>query len=276
MTQLQLESISFEGPHGTVNAHLARPSGQGPFPAVLLLQEGLGVTQHLLRLAQRFAQSGYVTLVPDLYSHEPAHKALSEADVLNGLPLARRDDADAAIAGLPAEQQAGAKRVLAWWKTRNPATYFSDTQAGLQFLKRHESVRPDAIASLGFSLGGGLSAQLAAAGEALAAGVIYYGQGPAADKLAAVRYPLLGHYAENDPAITPVLPALQNALQAAGKQFSAHVYPGTQHGFFSDSRPVYQREAAELAHARTLEFLEQHLVRGRSREQPTVAASASA
>jgi len=276
MTQPQLESIRFEGPHGTVNAHLARPSGQGPFPAVLLLQEGLGVTQHLLRLAQRFAHAGYLTLVPDLYSHEPAHKALSEADVLTGLPLARQDDPEAAIAKLPAEQQAGAKRVLEWWKTRNPATYFPDAQAALQLLKRHQDVRPDAIASLGFSLGGGLSAQLAAAGEALAAGVIYYGQGPAADRLAAIRYPLLGHYAENDPAITPGVPALQNALRAAGKQFTAHVYPGTQHGFFSDSRPVYQREAAELAHARTLEFLEQHLVRGGRREQQAAATSASA
>ncbi|MEY4576103.1 MAG: hypothetical protein RL701_806 [Pseudomonadota bacterium] len=257
-TEPTLESISFQGPNGPVSAHLARPTvtnGKESFPAILLLQEGLGVTQHLLRLAQRYAKAGYVTLVPDLYSHEPAHKQLSEADILRALPLARADNRDVLIAALPAEQQAGARAVAAWFDQRNPATYFPDAQAALQYLKQHRSVRANAIASIGFSLGGGLSAQLAAAGAELAAGVIFYGQGPAAERVEALRYPLLGHYAENDPSITPHVPALQEKLRAAGKRLTAHVYPGTQHGFFSDSRPVYKREAAELAHARTLEFL---------------------
>jgi carboxymethylenebutenolidase len=217
------------------------------------------VTQHLLRLAQRYAKAGYLVLVPDLYSHEPAHKQLSEADVLRALPLARAENRDALISALPAEQQAGARQVAAWFDQRNPATYFPDTQAALHYLKQHKSVRANAIASIGFSLGGGLSAQLAAAGAELAAGVIFYGQGPAAERVDAVRYPLLGHYAENDPGITPHVPALQAKLAAAGKSFIAHVYAGTQHGFFSDSRPVYKRDAAELAYARTLEFLAVHL-----------------
>jgi carboxymethylenebutenolidase len=77
----------------------------------------------------------------------------------------------------------------------------------------------------------------------------------------------------NIPSITPGLAALHSALEAAGKQFTSHVYPGTQHGFFSDSRPVYQREAAELAHARTLEFFEQQLGRVRSQQQPGVVSA---
>ncbi|MET0388511.1 MAG: dienelactone hydrolase family protein [Polyangiales bacterium] len=261
MTQSQLESVVIDGPHGPLHAQLALPSGQGPFPAVLLLQEGLGVTQHLLRLAQRYAAAGYATLVPNLYSHEPAHELLSEADVLRGLPIARGDAAqrEKAFAALPTDQQSGARRVVEWFDKRNPATYFPDTQAVLAYLKQHPAVRSHAIASIGFSLGGGLSAQLAAAGADLAAGVIFYGQGPAAERASALRYPLLGHYAENDPSITPQVPALQAQLKAAGKHLTAHVYPGTQHGFFSDSRPVYQRDAAELAQSRTLEFLAAHL-----------------
>ena len=274
MTPPALESIRFDGPHGAVNAHIARPGGSGPFPAILLLHEGIGVVASLLTLAQRFAQAGYFVLAPDLFSREPGRKELSDTDVLISLPIVRKDNSEAALAALPAAQQAGAKRALAWWNSRNPASYFPDTQAALQLLERHPSVRADAIASLGFSQGGGLSAQLAAAGAALAAGVIYYGQGPASDRLAAVRYPLLGHYAEDDPSITPGLPALKSAFEAAGKQFSAHVYPGTKHGFFNELRPVYHRASAELAHARTLEFLEQHL--GRRRQQQPAVGSARA
>jgi carboxymethylenebutenolidase len=259
-TTARLEQITYEGPHGPVEAQLARPAGNGPYPAILLLQEGLGVTQHLLRLARRFADAGYLAFVPDLYSHEPAHKQLTEEEVLRGLPLARATNRDDLIAALPPEQQDGARRVAAWFAGRNSATYFPDTLAAVQYLKRHKSVRPDAIASLGFSLGGGLSAELAASGAELAAGVIYYGQGPKLDQLGKIRYPLLGHYAEDDK-VTAEVPALQVQLKAAGTQFSAFVYPGTKHGFFSDSRPVYQREAAELAHARTLEFLAEQLAR---------------
>ena len=221
MTTAHLDPITFEGPHGPVEAQLARPAVPGPYPAVLLLQEGLGVTQHLLRLARRFADAGYLTLVPNLYSREPAHKQPTEQEVLP----------------------------------------FPDVLAAVQYLKRHALVRPDAIASVGFSLGGGLSAELAASGAGLAAGVIYYGQGPKLDQLGKISHPLLGHYAENDPAITPYVRALHAQLKAAGKRFEAFIYAGTDHGFFSDSRPVYKRDAAELAHTRTLEFLGKQLAR---------------
>lgn len=216
MTTSHLDPITFDGPHGPVEAHLARPISPGPYPAVLLLQEGLGVTQQLLQLARRFADAGYLTLVPNLYSREPAH---------------------------------------------DPRTYFDDALAAVRYLKQHALVRPDAIASVGFSLGGGLSAEIAASGTELAAGVIYYGRGPKLDQLAKISHPLLGHYAENDPAITPHVRALHAQLKAAGKRYEAFIYAGTEHGFFSESRPVYKRAAAELAHARTLEFLGKQLSR---------------
>lgn len=261
MTELRLESIDIQGPRGPIQARLARPDGQAPFPAVLLLQEGLGVTQHLLRLAQRFAEAGYLTLVPNLYSREPLHRALRESEVLEGIPIARAADRAARLAALPAERRASVQRVIDWFDARDPSSYYPDTQAALQYLAQHDAVRADAIASVGFSFGGGLSAQLAAAGSALAAGVIFYGQGPQPEQLSGIRYPLLGHYAEDDPTITPAVPQLEQALKQAGKSFTAHVYPRTQHGFFSDSRPVYQREAAELAFTRTLAFFGQHLRR---------------
>jgi len=64
--QRVLDLINFRGPFGRINATVLRPSGIAPHPAVLLLQEGIGVTPHLLRVAERLASDGYLALVPGL------------------------------------------------------------------------------------------------------------------------------------------------------------------------------------------------------------------
>jgi carboxymethylenebutenolidase len=73
--------------------------------------------------------------------------------------------------------------------------------------------------------------------------------------------PVLGLFGERDAFVTPeVARKLAAEVRAAGKRFDLHVYPGCDHAFFNDSRPdVYQREAAEDAWRRSLEFLRAHL-----------------
>lgn len=46
---------------------LARPAGAPPWPAVVVVMEGLGVTPQLLRVAERLAAEGYLALAPDLF-----------------------------------------------------------------------------------------------------------------------------------------------------------------------------------------------------------------
>ena len=78
--------------------------------------------------------------------------------MLRGLPLVRAADRDALIAALPRSQQQSAQRVGAWFGSRNTSTYFPDALAAVHYLKRNAAVRPEAIASVGFSLGGGVTA----------------------------------------------------------------------------------------------------------------------
>jgi carboxymethylenebutenolidase len=267
----RIEPLTLQGPHGPIVANLARPQGTGPFPSVLLLHEGIGVTQHLLVLAERLAEAGYLAFVPDLYTRDSARKALTDREVIRALPLARSPQREALLSALPHEEQDGARRVLAWFDGRDSSTYLADTLAAASFLRRHRAVRSEAVASVGFSQGGALSAALATSGAGLAAGVIFYGRGPAPDQATQVRYPLLGHYAEHDPGITPQVPALAERLRALGKQLTTFVYLATEHGFFNPARPVYRRDAAELAYERTLHFLDQQL---RGAVQPGAGARA--
>jgi carboxymethylenebutenolidase len=76
-----------------------------------------------------------------------------------------------------------------------------------------------------------------------------------------VQAPVLGHYAENDQFASPAAAkALEDQLKAAGKRVEFHIYPGTDHAFFNDSRTeVYKSGAAKLSWERTLAFFRQHL-----------------
>jgi carboxymethylenebutenolidase len=44
------------------------------------------------------------------------------------------------------------------------------------------------------------------------------------------------------------------ALKAAGVNYTAYRYPGTQHGFNNDTTPRYDAAAARLAWERTVAF----------------------
>ncbi len=44
------------------------------------------------------------------------------------------------------------------------------------------------------------------------------------------------------------------------KSFEMKVYKGAQHAFFNETRPVYDRAAAEDAWARTISFFKEHLL----------------
>jgi carboxymethylenebutenolidase len=72
------------------------------------------------------------------------------------------------------------------------------------------------------------------------------------DNLAAV---VEGHYAETDrgTAAPEAVKELEATLRAKGKDATFHVYPGTHHAFFNDTRAeVYNAEAAQTSWNRTL------------------------
>ena len=56
-----------------------------------------------------------------------------------------------------------------------------------------------------------------------------------------------------------VAPATEEALKASNKAYEAHIYPDVNHGFHNDSTPRYDKQAAELAWGRTIEFFKRHL-----------------
>jgi len=84
--------------------------------------------------------------------------------------------------------------------------------------------------------------------------VPFYGRQPDAADVPAIQAPLMLQYAGLDERVNAGWPAYEAALKANNIKYTAHTYPGTQHGFNNDTTPRYDEAAAKLAWQRTVEF----------------------
>jgi carboxymethylenebutenolidase len=93
----------------------------------------------------------------------------------------------------------------------------------------------------------------------LSAAVPFYGGQPSKEDVVQIKAPLLIHYAALDTRVNEGWPAYENALKENHKAYTAHIYPGVNHGFHNDTTPRYDRAAAELAWNRTVDFFKAKL-----------------
>jgi carboxymethylenebutenolidase len=77
------------------------------------------------------------------------------------------------------------------------------------------------------------------------------------DLLLGLSCPLQCHFGEADPVCPPEhVDALERRLAGAPRAAQVHRYPGCGHAFLNPTRPTWNPEAAELAWARALHFLD--------------------
>jgi carboxymethylenebutenolidase len=115
------------------------------------------------------------------------------------------------------------------------------------------------VGLVGFSFGAAHATWAASQRPAVAASVVYYGAmtGPS---LAKAKVPVLGHFAETDPYEPEEnVRAFEQGLREAGREGMIHRYPGTGHWFAEPSRDAFRAPAADLAFARTVQFLADRL-----------------
>jgi carboxymethylenebutenolidase len=266
--ELRSEWIEYSAQGAAVGAYLSRPlaAGEQPLPGVLVIQEVWGPDAHICDVAERVAGSGYIALAVDLYSHggRPAELAPERVEAaksfLDSVPQSVWMDPsarEAELGKLPAERSAqiGATLGALLSPTRPMERYLDDLRAGYDWL-RGQPECDGRVASVGFCLGGGLSAQLACSEAELAGSVIFYGASPAAEQVEAIACPVLGIYGAEDERVNSGVPAFASAMAAAGKAFEAIYYEGAGHAFFNDRRASYRPAPARSAWAQTLAFLD--------------------
>ena len=77
--------ISLKGSQGTLGAYLVKPSGKGPFPAVVVIQEWWGLNDQIKGVADRITAEGYVAVAPDLYHGKVATDPEKAHELMRGL-----------------------------------------------------------------------------------------------------------------------------------------------------------------------------------------------
>jgi carboxymethylenebutenolidase len=112
---------------------------------------------------------------------------------------------------------------------------------------------------VGFCFGGWIANMMAVRVPELSAAVPFYGGQPSKEDVVQIKAPLLIHYAALDTRVNEGWPAYENALKENHKAYTAHIYPGVNHGFHNDTTPRYDRAAAELAWNRTVDFFKAKL-----------------
>lgn len=228
MTANYIEYDSPGGTSGTMRGYLARPSGDGPFPAVLVIHENRGLNPYIEDVARRAAVAGFLALAPDGLSP---------------------------VGGYPGNDDDG----RALQRSLDEGELEQDMINSARFLSEHELSNGN-LGATGFCWGGGMTNRLAVElGGDLAAGVPFYGAAPASEDVGSIEASMLIIYAGTDERINAMWPDYEAALQANGVDYEMQQYPGTLHGFHNNSTPRYNETAAELAWNRTIGHFRKHL-----------------
>jgi len=261
--------------YGDEVGYLALPErAETPLPSVVVIQEIMGVTEHIEDVTRRMAAAGYVALAPDVFSvngeRPPAltrERLEAAMAFMRRLPPTAMGDAaarDAELAKLPEPErrQVGESFGQMWGSTapERMQAMTGKLRLAVRYLKEDRSeTKGQPVGCVGFCMGGGLSALLACEEPGISACAVYYGNTPAPEKIAGIRCPVIAFYGEKDQRVNAGIPAFQEAMQKGGKSFEHHLYPDATHAFFNDDGPRYNVKAARDSFARLLVFFARHL-----------------
>ena len=246
---LTLEQTTVPAPDGfALPIFSARPSGDGPWPVVVVASEIFGVHEYIRDLCRRLAKAGFAAVAPSFFN---------------------RVEDPAGLADMSRVQQiVGAA---------NYEQVMGDVSATLDWVSQQLWANSDKVGITGFCWGGKVVWQACARFAVLDAGVAWYGRlAPSAtatpeqaasgrpwpvDLAADLKCPVLGLYGGQDRGIPlPSVEAMRQALQRAGQTASGiHVYPDAPHAFHADYRDSYRSADAADGWAKLLAFFEGRL-----------------
>lgn len=228
--RIRSEYIEYASPRGggTIKALRCLPaSGKRKRGGVIVVHENRGLNPHIEDVARRVALAGFMALAPDALT-----------------PLG----------GYPGNDDDG--RALQSKRDRNEM--LEDFIAAYDYLKNDKNCTGK-VGVVGFCFGGWIANMMAVRIADLPAAVPFYGGQPPTEEVPRIKARLLLHFAELDTRVNEGWPAYEKALKENNKEYTAYLYPKVNHGFHNDTTARFDKDAAELAWNRTLDFFKKNL-----------------
>lgn len=238
---LEAGEVQIPTADGMMPGYRAMPSGAGPFPIVLVIEEIFGVHEYIKDICRRLAKAGYCAVAPELYAR------LGDLSKMTDVQAIIRD----VISKAPDAQM------------------LSDLDDAAKWAAASSKGDAAKLGVTGFCRGGRNTWLYAAHSPAVKAAVAWYGPlggnrsdiqpKTAADLVGELKAPVLGLYGAADTGI-PVadVEKQRDAARAVGKTVEVVIYPDTPHGFHADYRPSYRKQQAEDGWARMLAWFKGH------------------
>ncbi|HEX5385736.1 MAG TPA: dienelactone hydrolase family protein [Gemmatimonadales bacterium] len=234
MTRVTSTEIEIRTRDGICRSFVFRPEGRGPWPAVLVYMDGIGIRPAMLELGERLATHGYFVLLPDLYYRSGPYDPMDARTVFT-------DPAARAVLTEKFMAHATADNVM------------SDTAAFLDWLAAEPDVLPGGIGVVGYCLGGRMA--FIAAGtfpDRIVAAAAYHPSRLATDApdsphLLAPRIKArvyIGGASDDASFPEEMQRRLDEALTAAGVEHVVETYPA-KHGWVFRDTAAYDTGAAE-------------------------------
>jgi carboxymethylenebutenolidase len=219
---MQTETVTLTTEDGhEIDAYVARPEGEAN-GGIVVIQEIFGLTGHIKKMTETFAEAGYLAVAPAMYDRSEKNVVLSYDDFAAAREYMGKLERD--------------KNVL-------------DMKAAANYARSAGKV-----GIVGFCWGGAM-ADLAACNGIVDAGVSYYGRMTIEWLELQPACPMFYHYGEVDQLIpSEMIEQIQRKRKG-----QVRVWGGADHGFLCEDRPSFHKNAAKQSMELTLEFFAEHL-----------------
>src|SRR6185369_12018041 len=208
------ETLAVETATGISSVFVAKPDADTK-RAVLVIQEYWGVNDHIKDIAGRFANEGFIAVVPDLYRGTIAKDKSEASELMRRLPI----------------------------------------EDGLETIRKAMAVASDSygithFGIAGFCMGGTYALRAACELEGISAAAPFYGDLPPEDVLKTLTAPTIFVSATQDGWIDLAKVALLEEITAKYELPITMAKYDADHAFFNNTRPeVYNETAARDAWA---------------------------
>jgi carboxymethylenebutenolidase len=266
--EIESKDMKYKTNDDEIEAYLSRPKGDGKYPGVVLIHAIFGVDDHMKEVANRLASEGYVVLTPALFSSKKLSPTLTQQSIgvtlkfMMSIPPEKQRDQEYRNKEMeklgPGEKEAVEKVNQVLFVNRPIDLFVEYLSSGVDYLAS-TGYTNGKMGSAGFCFGGGMSINLACTGKTDAS-IIFYGENPnPIDKIKNVKGAVMGLYGGEDARINAKIDELVKALVENKRPFTIKVFPGAYHGFFDDTKPMYNKQAAEDSWRMLLKFYKDNL-----------------